>query len=394
MQTVDETTSAGAAAMAAAEAPSLLEKITAAATPELLEKWSQISLRTEPVDRAAAEAAVAELYILAGFAPPQRFVWCASPLEAARLITEASAGEAGRLGESLRQELRNGPWQRARAEVLAQLGAQAWTRAWRETCGPLMPSVTRLVETITAAVGDAAEDESQRNRLILALTFADHGQHDASWLPLFEAYRAAVGGEGTAASEAPANTADAISADAAILHGLACVAEQLHWWWPFVDAAILCERPTAVHLDDQGRVHNGEGAALAYGDGFALYRWHGVTIAEDFAQILATLTPEVIQAERNAEVRRIMLEHYGHDRYIVDSGAKPMQEDEAGRLWQVFLNGDEPISMVEVVNSTAEPDGTFRTYWLRVPPHMRTAKAAVAWTFGLTAEEYQPQIQT
>ncbi|WP_211244187.1 DUF6745 domain-containing protein [Actinospica robiniae] len=375
-------------------APALLDKIIAAAAPELLEKWSRISLCVEPVDRAAAEAAVAELYILAGFAPPQHFVWCASPLEGARLITGASAEEAGRFGESLRQELRNGPWQRARADVLTQLGAQGWTQAWRETCGPLMPSATRLVETITTGIGDAAEDEAERSRMLLALTFADHGQHDASWLPLFEAYRAAVAAEETIASEAPAATADAVSADAAILHALAHVAEQLHWWWPFADAAILCERPTTVHLDEQGRAHNGEGAALAYGDGFALYRWHGVTIAEDFAQTLATLTPQIIQGERNAEVRRIMLEHYGHERYIVDSGAKPMQEDEAGRLWQVFIEGDEPISMVEVVNSTAEPDGTFRTYWLRVPPHMRTAKAAVAWTFGLTEEEYQPQIQT
>ena len=90
-----------------------------------------------------------------------------------------------------------------------------------------------------------------------------------------------------------------------------------------------------------------------------------------------------------------MLEHYGHDRYIVDSGAEPVQQDEAGRLWRVNMPaGDEPIAMVEVVNATAEPDGTHRTYWLRVPPHLRTAKDAVAWTFGLTGEEYRPQVQT
>jgi hypothetical protein len=50
--------------------------------------------------------------------------------------------------------------------------------------------------------------------------------------------------------------------------------------------------------------------------------------------------------------------------------------------------------MVEVVNSTAEPDGTFHTYWLRVPPQTRTATEAVAWTFGLSEQEYAPLIQT
>src|SRR5581483_6996771 len=128
--------------------------------------------------------------------------------------------------------------------------------------------------------------------------------------------------------------------------------------------------------------------------GFALYRWRGVTITPDFAQTLATLTVKAIQLERNAELRRIMLEHYGPERFILESGAKPKHQDETGRLWSVFLPGDEPITMVEVVNSTPEPDGTFRTYWLRVPPQMRTAKAAVAWTFGLTEEAYQPVVQT
>jgi hypothetical protein len=35
-----------------------------------------------------------------------------------------------------------------------------------------------------------------------------------------------------------------------------------------------------------------------------------------------------------------------------------------------------------------------RTYWLRVPPQTRTARSAVAWTFGLTPEQYAPLVQT
>jgi hypothetical protein len=39
--------------------------------------------------------------------------------------------------------------------------------------------------------------------------------------------------------------------------------------------------------------------------------------------------------------------------------------------------------LVEVVNATQEPDGWHRRYYLRVPPSIRTARAAVAWTFGI-----------
>jgi len=35
-----------------------------------------------------------------------------------------------------------------------------------------------------------------------------------------------------------------------------------------------------------------------------------------------------------------------------------------------------------------------RTYWLRVPPDTGTAREGVAWTFGLSAEEYEPLRQT
>ena len=42
--------------------------------------------------------------------------------------------------------------------------------------------------------------------------------------------------------------------------------------------------------------------------------------------------------------------------------------------------------LVEVLNATAEQDGTRKTYFLRVPPTVRTAREAVAWTFGMNAE--------
>ncbi len=117
-------------------------------------------------------------------------------------------------------------------------------------------------------------------------------------------------------------------------------------------------------------------------------------VPADFPSRLTGLTPAVIRDEPNAELRRVMLEHHGYDRYLAESGAEPLHRDETGVLWRVFLDDDEAVVMVEVVNSTPEPDGTHRVHWLRVPPHIRTARAGVAWTFGLTEEEYQPLKQT
>ena len=47
--------------------------------------------------------------------------------------------------------------------------------------------------------------------------------------------------------------------------------------------------------------------------------------------------------------------------------------------------------MLEVENSTPEPDGSYKRYFLRVPPEVRTPREAVAWTFGFDAEgDYAP----
>ena len=50
--------------------------------------------------------------------------------------------------------------------------------------------------------------------------------------------------------------------------------------------------------------------------------------------------------------------------------------------------------LVEFVNSTSEPDGSRKTYFLRVPPDTGTARDAVAWTFGLGSDEYIPAFES
>jgi hypothetical protein len=58
------------------------------------------------------------------------------------------------------------------------------------------------------------------------------------------------------------------------------------------------------------------------------------------------------------------------------------------------MRDDEPLQMVRVKNSTPEPDGSYKHYFLRVPPDIATARAAVAWTFGFSSDEYDPSIES
>ncbi|WP_055637448.1 DUF6745 domain-containing protein, partial [Streptomyces griseoruber] len=243
---------------------------------------------------------------------------------------------------------------------------------WAATGGRLWDSTQALVDRIRTGLleelagGDTGKEAA---RIRLVLLDAVLGQHDAPWLAAF-------------------------ATDGGPLDGLATVSRNAGWWWPFARVAVVSERPVALHRDEAGRLDHGDGPALAYPDGFALYAWRGMPVPADFLAELPSLTPERIRAEENAELRRVMLEYYGYDRYLADSGARPVHRDGTGILWRIDLADDEPVVMVEVVNSTPEPDGTRRTYWLRVPPSTRTAREGVAWTFGLAADGYRPLLET
>jgi hypothetical protein len=175
--------------------------------------------------------------------------------------------------------------------------------------------------------------------------------------------------------------------------------ESACWWWPHRDFVMVCERPSALRRDARGRLHCETGPAIAWPDGWSLYRLHGVRVTRE--DIEGALTATRIRDEPNAEVRRVLVDRYGPAKYMADVGAVLVHTDRYGSLYRVEMPGDEPIEMVKVRNSTPEPDGSIKDYWLRVAPGAKTAHAAVASTFRnpitgkrLTAREYQPRVET
>ncbi|WP_381792029.1 DUF6745 domain-containing protein [Streptomyces niveus] len=330
-----------------------------------VDKWRSVAAATGAADRPAAEAGIRLAYRTAGLAEPERIVWADSPL--AGLTAVRSLTEQGR---SVRDEVRTKPWAEERRRIHDELGPAGWAEWWGVTGARLWDTTRALAERIRSGITDApttdpADLPGTRQLLLDAVL----GQHDAAWLAAFD-------GRGER------------------LAGLAEVAAHAGWWWPYEKVTVVCERPVELHRDEAGRLDRGDGPALAYPDGFALYAWRGMPVPADFLAELTTLDPARIRTEENAELRRVMLEYYGYDRYLAESGAEPIGKDETGILWRIALDDDEDVVMVEVVNSTPEPDGTSRTYWLRVPPNTRTAKEGVAWTFGLDAQTYEPLRQT
>ena len=126
-----------------------------------------------------------------------------------------------------------------------------------------------------------------------------------------------------------------------------------------------------------------------------MWRWRGLPVAEHVMAPIAAMDARSIRRERSVILRDIMVERFGLERFIRECGARPVRKDEFGTLWiAVHPIPRRRVTAVEVVNGTAEPDGSYRHYFLRVPNTIRTPRGAVAWSYGLTAEQYRVKVRT
>ena len=148
---------------------------------------------------------------------------------------------------------------------------------------------------------------------------------------------------------------------------------------------------------DGRRLHRADGPAIAWRE-TKVYAWKGCVVPKHFMLRPAHTRPDDIRAVRDERVRRALIDLYaathGHRSCMHDFGGVMLHEDASGRLW--CLNPDRrvlpplpgDIKLVEVTNGTPEADGSRKVYWLNVPPEMQSAQQAVAWTYGMTPDEY------
>ena len=176
-----------------------------------------------------------------------------------------------------------------------------------------------------------------------------------------------------------------------------------HWWFPFKNIVFASDRLENLNLDDQGRLHSTSAMAANYTDGWGVYAIHGVTVPQYVVESPIDITPEKIEAEPNAEIRRVMVDQYvgGIGKYIQDAKAEVVHKDKFGTLYRKPQKDDEDLWCVHVTCPT-----TGREYFLGVDPDayggLKTAQAAVASTWrnkdGSLAfpspEDYAPLVES
>jgi hypothetical protein len=228
---------------------------------------------------------------------------------------------------------------------------------------------------------EAAEWERNEGLSISGVGSVIYGNHDASWLGFYEYVHEVVG------------------VDCSELVGLWALARAAGWCWVYDDIAVITGRPTRLKVDDQANMHCEDGPAISYADDFKLYFWHGVAVEEYIIERPEEITVEKINGERNAEIVRVMIDRFGAGKYLTAMNAKEVGEPFNGsQLFEMDLHDRTRIARVRAINSTPEPDGTAKIYWLKVPTGCSCAQEALALIhpdpFRSHWTEYAPSVET
>jgi hypothetical protein len=360
--------------------------------------WERVCLSTEKIDREAALRYARSLYINLYQMEEPAYVFVESPLDlvvkAARLNKVAQSTFSyvpicvAEYSNGKKKNVNISTWyQPYRGVVLGKIEKGGHFQQWdMYNHDPGMPTKIReLVNGVNAYFGELTNlsKESPRHWNALKRTECDRHWRNAvdvvwwhsnrtfaSWIsPLYATYRYFY--------RRPCSLVEykaALSAFAVLTYKSHC---------------FIMERPAAIHWEGD-RLHAFPEPAIEWRDGTGIYAIDGVV----HRRVPGKLTADKIQNTNNLEIRRVLREQYGTEKWIKEIGGRIIHEDVYGRLWEAGTEGFETVKFVELKNSTPEPDGTYKLYYLRVPGFIHTARRAVAWSFQVQEEEYAPLVET
>jgi hypothetical protein len=198
------------------------------------------------------------------------------------------------------------------------------------------------------------------------------------------------------------------------------IAESCMWWWPYENVCFVCNRPSEIHKDAQGRLHNLNDMSVKFHDGWGIYNIQGREAPEKVVKTPVDEIPiEWWTEEQNVTTRLQIEQKVGQgvvlewlqslDMEIIDekvltvptsvdvTGDKNIADEDvwnfSGRTFAIrdmehkyelvkmtFPNGDERRALRMRHATTGEQ---IPPEW--VPPETRTVQEALAFRNGTEA---------
>ncbi|MCC5635058.1 hypothetical protein LC593_04165 [Nostoc sp. CHAB 5844] len=158
------------------------------------------------------------------------------------------------------------------------------------------------------------------------------------------------------------------------------------------DCVNLTHLPKGLHITRWIELAGSGITSLEAGHGFIL-RWRGVQVSDRIVSQAQSITGQDILNTDNVELRRVLIERIGYEKFIQQVGGLIRDRDyDAGgerQLIYIPFEDDEALMVLKVICPS-----TKHTHILRVPPDMQTCHQAAAWIAGFNnPDDYHPLIE-
>jgi hypothetical protein len=304
----------------------MIEKLTAEQEgrfDEFVQKWTKIGTDITPINHADAEGIIKQIYAKENL-PAPHIVWCKSPIQMIEVVVLVNQME--------------GLIPVGDGTVTADTALLAY-----ESVRPFRDYVDYKNQLNTEA------KKTVKNNCCF-------GQHDAGWLSFYDYMREVL---------------NLVEETKELIH-LFDLAGVAHWWLPTEDVCWMSERPDFVRFDEENRLHSDVGPVIKYGDEFKIWSLHGVQVDEQIVMQPETQSIEQINTEQNAEIKRIRIERYGWEKYLVDTDAKVVDT----RRNDIEGTKEALMHVEDIRVLICHCPSTGRVYAMEVPPTTKTCQEA------------------
>ncbi|WP_139360981.1 DUF6745 domain-containing protein [Mycobacterium sp. D16R24] len=409
--------------------------------------WDRRLRSTSRADRREVEAAVCRMYERCGMLAPKNFVWMGSPI-GAQFAADLLSGDpvAARMFQHMSDEQSC----TYRREIEAQIDPEYWSKPrlndpklTDRTTGPSRaadahgdshPYIDGLIKLWTFYIAPFGGDDALSSPGLVEVSriYASQGQEQtlSVWISLLAQRRVAQSGRrffnsnlcsrfgrNLAARRDPRferrhhdhgdadlrrwTTYELFGTAATIAHAadIATVVEYTSYIEALPGVAVLAENPVLYTTDKDGMLHNAAGPAVRFSDGVEVYSWRGRWVDRDVIEQPVSL--EAIVTERNAEVRRCLIERWGWDTFVRKAHLQPVGTEvedpgNAPHTLQLYdipgrlqLSRRNPARLLMCTNGSSERDGTRRRYGLLVRAAHTDPVDAAAELYGVSPKTYR-----
>lgn len=163
--------------------------------------------------------------------------------------------------------------------------------------------------------------------------------------------------------------------DAALWPLLKNLVQSCSWIVPYEQVCFVCDRPHRLQINGQGQLH-GEGIpAVLFGDGLAVYAHGDVRLPEHYGKVHPhQWRSQWIFEEPNPMLQRVLIEGIGYGRLCQELPVQIVDRWREYSLMRVVSGSGAVLVLLKLACIK-----TGMTHVVRVPPRLRSARAAARW---------------